>query len=134
MDRLVTPPPAFQPSISKSVSTWYHESEEEMFYSWCVEAKTFGVIEAFQYQPPSLQIFDKVHYQHEVQLKTKIRIDKKVALNGLSYTADYLIKGDMERFHTPLNKIIWPHVQYDTGFKYYYIDIKGFILHHTVFF
>ena len=109
----------------------FDSPDEAMFYSWCVEAVAKGVIEAFKYQPETMQIFDKVHYQHEKQLKTKVKIEQKTALNGLSYTADFLIRGDLAKFHTPKEKIIFPKLIPSSGGLYFYIDIKGSYLQHN---
>lgn len=110
----------------------FDSPEEEMFYSWCVEAKELGVIEHFEYQPISIQVFDKVHYQHKKQLKTKVKIEKRIALNGLSYTPDFLIRGDLSKFHTPTDKIIWPYtLPIGHQITHYYIDIKGSFSQHN---
>lgn len=58
------------------------DSKEELdFYEWILEAKKFGFIESFEYQPPSFILFDG------------IKNDKnKLIIRPHIYTADFKIK------------------------------------------
>lgn len=99
----------------------FDSAEEEAFYNWCLEAKSLGLITKIKYQEPVINILEKKYYIEEKQLKTKIKKSERVLCNGLSYTPDFYIEGDLSLFHTTKNKLLKFN-------NYYLIDIKGSFL------
>lgn len=99
----------------------FDSMSEACFYCWCVEAKELGVIESFTLQP-HWELLDKVTYQKPKQLKTKVRYDTRVLLNGCSYTADFTVNG---KFGLQMFSSTRP--DYD-GFEFI-IDVKGERMH-----
>jgi hypothetical protein len=103
----------------------FDSMSEACFYCWCVEAKELGVIESFTLQP-HWELLDKVTYEKPTQLKTKVRYDTRVLLNGCSYTADFSILSRRELGLYSNTKIAGIC---DDMVALEYIDVKGERMH-----
>jgi len=68
----------------------FDSMSEACLYCWCKEAEEIGIIESFTLQP-HWELLDKVTYIKPKQLKTKVRYDERVLLNGCGYTADFSV-------------------------------------------
>jgi len=114
----------------------FDSMSEACFYCWCVEAKRLNVIESFALQP-HWDLLDKVTYQKAKQLKTKVRYDTRVLLNGCSYTADFsvavMIDRDIGLYSNGeeilLHEIPYKYIPPAKHIKRYTIDVKGERMH-----
>lgn len=71
------------------------DSKEEVYFSWWLEElQAAGFIRAWGYQSYSFNLSDRVQYQVEKQLKTKVRVDDRLLLHPHSYTPDFFINWD----------------------------------------
>ena len=106
----------------------FDSMSEACFYCWCVEAKRLNVIKSFALQP-HWELLDKVTYQKAKQLKTKVRYDTRVLLNGCSYTADFSVYSKHE-LHGLVQPREWSHGDsmspYALGYE---LDVKGERMH-----
>ena len=66
--------------------------DEYHFYLWILDAKELGLILEAKFYPKAFHLSDEVQWTKEVQLKTKVRYDKKKLLGQHVYTADAVIK------------------------------------------
>jgi hypothetical protein len=69
----------------------YDSKEEQSFVWYLDELKEKGFIFGYKYQPKPFILFDKVYYNWEKQLKTKVNIEQSPLLNDYSYQADFII-------------------------------------------
>jgi hypothetical protein len=99
------------------------DSQEEIdFYYWLEEAKDLGLVEDWEYQPTSFELFDKAIVLKEVKLKTKTKEVERSLLQAHKYTSDYKIwftDEFIDKFDSKLKNIDL------LKRKVVYIDIKG---------
>jgi len=99
------------------------DSQEEInFLYWLEEARDLELVEDWEYQPTTFQLFDKVLITKTIQLKTKIKEVEKSLLQPHKYTADYKIwftNKFINKFDSKLKNINL------LNNKVVYIDIKG---------
>ncbi len=68
------------------------DSNEEAYFVWYLEElKSFGYISSWKSQPITYSLSDKVLYEWEEQLKTRVRVKEQTLLQGHVYTPDFKI-------------------------------------------
>lgn len=71
------------------------KSEEELeFYHWLVEAKDYGFVKEFSYEPKSYDLSPKQTIEVEKKLKTKTKIVEKHLFHPHEYTPDFIFTPD----------------------------------------
>ena len=105
----------------------YRSKDEEIFATWCKEALAKGHIEAWEYEPETIEIFPKATITVTKQLKTKIKYEDKTILQPLSYTPDFIIEAMLDVFMPSLLNTSMEnssHYNYFAERQTYMIDIK----------
>lgn len=84
------------PLVKLSKGAYKHESEEEWFFAcWCKELLDKGVIlEA--YRPEPLTLRSALVFEHQVQLKTKMKDNIFTLVKASDYDGDMVIKWNPE--------------------------------------
>lgn len=92
--------------------------EECDFLEWCVEAAQLGLVEDFQYQPPSIKLFDAVDF---IALDGK----KKSLLREHVYSPDFLVVVKARAYQTLAKEFKLPHHALQSSTFQVYLDVKG---------
>jgi len=66
----------------------FDSKEEEQYADWCDEAVEWGLLNEWEYQPPSWLLTTKATVTIEKQLKTKVKMIEKTIYQSHSYTCD----------------------------------------------
>ena len=92
--------------------------EECDFIEWCIEAAQLNLIQDFEYQPPSIKLFDAVDY-------TSLDGKKKSLLREHVYSPDFSIVLYPRSYQALSKQFKLPHnaLQHET-FRVY-LDVKG---------
>lgn len=100
------------------------DSEEEIqFYIFLRDAKRLGLIVDFQYQPESFLLVPKATEDIIVNLKSgKQKVKTKVVYREHSYTADFWVKVNPEKFY---NSTILNSSKIRLIDDEFYVDVKG---------
>ena len=84
------------------------KSEEELeFYHWLVEAKEYGFIKSFAYEPKSYDLSSKECILVQKKLKTKTKLVEKHLFHPHEYTPDFIFEiGDRWKLLEGKDKLI----------------------------
>ena len=109
----------------KHTRDYFDSDEEFMFYCWLLEAKKCGAIDGFKIKPYTLEIFPSVNYTYKKEKVSKVKkirstkIIEGTLLNAWNYTPDFVVQGDLSKFHTGTHKLV------PNELGHYLVDTKG---------
>lgn len=102
--------------------------EEWNVVMWLQEAKGFGLVQGWEYEPRDFVLSDKQTYTRITQLKTKERRDKLLLHQEKKYTPDFCIvfteKG-MLLWKLAFPQSYWIAIEDGGAERMAYIDVKG---------
>jgi len=106
----------------------FKSDEEYEFYQWLLEAKEFGFISGYVYEPETFTIHEQVWFRKSIYMKTKVKQETVKLYNtadDLTYTPDFV-------FHlTDKGRILWRDnvfarsIQTQANPNHVYVDVKG---------
>ncbi len=101
----------------------FDSDEEIQFYIFLCDAKRLGIIVDFQYQPKSFLLVPKATESDTVILKSgKQKVKTKVIYREHSYTADFWVKVNPEKFY---NSAVYKCSKVRLVNDEFYVDVKG---------
>lgn len=92
--------------------------EECDFFEWCVEAAKLGIIQDFEYQPSSIQLFDAVDY-------TAFNGKKRSLFREHKYSPDFSITFIPENAQVLCKEFKVPYQDINNKSFQVYLDVKG---------
>lgn len=104
--------------IFHSIDVMCDSTEECDFIEWCSEAASLGIVKDYQYQPPSIPLFDSCQY-------TTFDNKKRVLLRDHVYSPDFMLDINPRSYQMLCKAFKLSLQQSQMDSFQVYLDVKG---------